>query len=87
MTMARAASEVRMQSPPQEQKEELSYASGLFNTVNILMGVGILSIPYTLREGGWSALLVYAILWASTKYTGKILIKCQDYGLGDGSYS
>lgn len=42
----------------------------LFNCVNILLGCGVLSIPYALEEGGWAAFGVLALMWASTNYTG-----------------
>lgn len=52
------------------------YHQALFNCVNILMGVGILSIPYSLKEGGWASLGVLTLLALCTNYTGKILAKC-----------
>ncbi|ABO96585.1 AAAP family transporter: amino acid [Ostreococcus lucimarinus CCE9901] len=50
------------------------------NAVNILLGVGTLSVPYALREAGWSGLGVLMTLGVVTNYTGKILIKCQRRG-------
>eukprot|EP01025_Chloroclados_australasicus_P023751 TRINITY_DN239_c1_g1_i11.p1 TRINITY_DN239_c1_g1~~TRINITY_DN239_c1_g1_i11.p1 ORF type:complete len:558 (-),score=44.77 TRINITY_DN239_c1_g1_i11:2674-4212(-) len=62
-----------------ESKEGSStYFQALFNCVNILMGVGILSIPYALKEGGWASLGVLSLLAVCTNYTGKILAKCQE---------
>lgn len=51
----------------------------LFNCVNILLGCGVLSIPYALEQGGWAAFGVLALMWISTNYTGKVLIQCQEY--------
>jgi hypothetical protein len=51
----------------------------LFNCVNILLGCGVLSIPYALQEGGWAAFGVLALMWMATNYTGKTLIECQEY--------
>eukprot|EP00891_Asterochloris_glomerata_P004338 jgi/Astpho2/4338/Aster-07427 len=48
-----------------------TFNQALFNSVNILMGVGLLSIPYALKEGGWASLGVLGLLWACTNYTGK----------------
>lgn len=64
-----------------EEPQGSSYQESLFNAVNILMGVGLLSIPYSLNEGGWASMGVLAVIWACTNYTGKILIKCQDSGV------
>lgn len=59
--------------------EDSSAMEALLNCVNILLGCGILTIPYALKEGGWAAFVVLAIMGASTNYTGKLLIECQDY--------
>lgn len=53
-----------------------TYNQALFNSVNILMGVGLLSIPYALGQGGWSAIGVLGLLWAMTNYTGKLIALC-----------
>jgi hypothetical protein len=50
------------------------------NSVNILLGVGLLSVPYALQQGGWAGLGVLGILGVTTNYTGKILIRCQRRG-------
>eukprot|EP00803_Ostreobium_quekettii_P004153 evm.model.scf_1095EXC.2 EVM.evm.TU.scf_1095EXC.2 scf_1095EXC:35340-43169(+) len=55
-----------------------SMPQAMMNTINILMGVGLLSVPYALKEGGWAALGVLALICASTNYTGKILSRCQE---------
>ena len=52
----------------------------LANSVNILLGVGTLSVPYALKESGWTGLLVLLLLGATTNYTGKTLIRCQRRG-------
>ncbi|URE04249.1 amino acid transporter, partial [Musa troglodytarum] len=53
-----------------------SYGQAVFNGMNVLCGVGILSTPYAVKEGGWlglSILLTYAVLaW----YTGILLRHC-----------
>ncbi|GMH43182.1 hypothetical protein BSKO_11104 [Bryopsis sp. KO-2023] len=61
-----------------DDDEGSSTQEALFNAVNILMGVGLLSIPYSLNEGGWASLGVLGVIWGCTNYTGKILIKCQE---------
>ena len=52
----------------------------LANSVNILLGVGTLSVPYALRESGWAGIVVLLLLGATTNYTGKTLIRCQRRG-------
>ena len=50
------------------------------NSVNILLGVGLLSVPYALARGGWAGLGVLFLLGGVTNYTGKALVRCQDLG-------
>ena len=44
----------------------------LFNAINILLGVGVLTVPYAIAEGGWAAVLLLALLGVITNYTGEI---------------
>jgi vesicular inhibitory amino acid transporter len=50
------------------------------NSVNILLGVGLLSVPYALKQGGWAGLGVLGLLGIVTNYTGKALIRVQERG-------
>lgn len=49
----------------------------LFNIVNLLIGVGLLSLPYVLKTSGWiiglTLITSYALI---TNYTAKTLAKC-----------
>ena len=40
--------------------------------MNILLGVGLLSVPYALQQGGCAGLGVLSLLGAMTNYTGKV---------------
>eukprot|EP00959_Pyramimonas_sp_CCMP1952_P081419 1701041-Pyramimonas_sp.AAC.1 len=55
-----------------------TFNESLFNSVNILLGVGLLSVPFAIHEGGWAALLVLALLGAATNFTGKLIVRCQE---------
>lgn len=51
----------------------------IFNSVNVLVGVGMLSLPLAVRYGGW--LIGLSFFFASalvTSYTAKLLAKCID---------
>lgn len=51
----------------------------VFNSVNVLIGVGLLSLPLGLRYSGWLVGLLFLIYSAvSTAYTAKVLAKCLD---------
>ncbi|KAM6571015.1 hypothetical protein CsatA_015095 [Cannabis sativa] len=49
-----------------------------FNGINALSGVGILSIPYALSEGGWLSLILLFLVAILCWYTGLLLQRCMD---------
>nr|CCA14050.1 Amino Acid/Auxin Permease (AAAP) Family putative [Albugo laibachii Nc14] len=64
-----------------------SFQSAVFNSVNVLLGVGILSGPFALRSSGMLAGGVLFIFFAGvTNYTGKLLGKCLGYQAGMQTY-
>ncbi|XP_050386319.1 amino acid transporter AVT1C-like [Argentina anserina] len=63
-----------------------SFAQAVVNGINVLCGVGILSTPYAIKEGGWiglSILLIFAVL---SFYTGLLLRYCLDSQPGLQTY-
>ncbi|KAM0714345.1 hypothetical protein Q7P37_010132 [Cladosporium fusiforme] len=51
----------------------------IFNSVNVLIGVGLLALPLALRYSGWIPGLIFFFFAAgSTSYTAKLLAKCLD---------
>ncbi|KAF9883509.1 hypothetical protein FE257_003384 [Aspergillus nanangensis] len=51
----------------------------IFNSVNVLIGVGLLSLPLAMKQAGWLLGLLFLFFAAvSTSYTAKILAKCLD---------
>lgn len=51
----------------------------VFNSINAIIGVGILSLPLAFKLSGWIIGLVLLTLTATvTAYTGKLLAKCMD---------
>ncbi|KAH7308217.1 transmembrane amino acid transporter protein-domain-containing protein [Stachybotrys elegans] len=52
----------------------------IFNSINALIGVGMLSLPLAFKMSGWIfGLLLLTVNAAVTGYTGKILARCMDY--------
>lgn len=43
---------------------------------NILCGIGIVSIPYAVKEGGWSSLILLVLFAIMCCYTGVLLMRC-----------
>ncbi|KAG9965595.1 vacuolar amino acid transporter-like protein 1, partial [Aureobasidium melanogenum] len=51
----------------------------IFNSVNVLIGVGLLALPLAMKYAGWvCGLAFFAFAAASTRYTAKLLAKCLD---------
>ena len=51
----------------------------IFNSVNVLIGVGLLSLPLAMKQAGWLLGLLFLVFAAvTTFYTAKILAKCLD---------
>jgi len=51
----------------------------VFNSTNLLMGVGLLSLPYACRLAGWMGVPILLLLAGMTNYTAKIIGEIMDY--------
>ncbi|KAK5261033.1 hypothetical protein LTR40_003014 [Exophiala xenobiotica] len=59
----------------------------IFNSTNVLIGVGILALPLAVRYSGWVLGLTFLSLAAlSTCYTAKLLAKCLDTNSASTTY-
>ncbi|XP_022775898.1 amino acid transporter AVT1I-like [Durio zibethinus] len=63
---------------PQQPSRGTSFLRTCFNGLNALSGVGILSIPYALAQGGWLSLLLLFLVAVLCWYTGLLLRRCMD---------
>ncbi|KAM3283030.1 hypothetical protein CQW23_27714 [Capsicum baccatum] len=63
-----------------------SYGQGVLNGINVLCGVGILSTPYAVKEGGWAGLSILFIFGVLSYYTGILLRYCLDSQPGLETY-
>ncbi|OVA17822.1 Amino acid transporter [Macleaya cordata] len=66
--------------------QECSYAQSVLNGVNVLCGVGLLSTPYAIKQGGWIGLLVLLAFGVISCYTGILLKRCLDSSPGLQTY-
>ncbi|AEE79297.1 Amino acid transporter AVT1B [Arabidopsis thaliana] len=55
-----------------------SFGQAVLNGVNVLCGVGILSTPYAVKEGGWLGLIILFAFGILCFYTGLLLRYCLD---------
>ncbi|OMO53794.1 Amino acid transporter, transmembrane [Corchorus olitorius] len=58
----------------------------VFNAVNVMVGVGLLSTPYTIARGGWISLLVLVIFAVICCYTSTLMKYCFESKEGITSY-
>lgn len=58
----------------------------MYAGVNVLCGVGLLSTPYAVKEGGWSGLSLLFIFGILSYYTGILLRHCLDSQPGLETY-
>lgn len=66
--------------------QECSFGQSLLNGMNVLCGVGILSTPYAIREGGWMGLGVLFAFAILSCYTGFLLKRCLESEPGLETY-
>lgn len=51
----------------------------IFNSTNVLIGIGLLSLPMGIKYAGWICGMIFLALSAAvTAYTAKLLAKCMD---------
>ncbi|XP_076911080.1 amino acid transporter AVT1C-like [Bidens hawaiensis] len=63
-----------------------SFGQSVINGINVLCGVGILSTPYAVKEGGWIGLILLFVFGALSFYTGILLRNCLDSQPGLETY-
>ncbi|CAN1785842.1 Amino acid transporter AVT1J [Linum perenne] len=62
----------------QPQGQGTSFGRTCLNGINSLSGVGILSMPYVLSQGGWGSLSLLLLIATVCYYTGLLLQRCMD---------
>ncbi|KAJ4754318.1 Transmembrane amino acid transporter family protein [Rhynchospora pubera] len=63
-----------------------SLTQTVFNGVNVLAGVGLLSTPFTVKEAGWSSMAILIFFAAVCCYTGVLMKHCFESKDGISSY-
>ncbi|KAF1323943.1 Amino acid/auxin permease, partial [Globisporangium splendens] len=66
---------------------KMNYKEAVFNAINVLLGVGVLSSPFALRSSGMLVgVPLFFFFTLVTNHTGKLLGKCLDYQEGMSTY-
>ncbi|XP_039116463.1 LOW QUALITY PROTEIN: amino acid transporter AVT1A-like [Dioscorea cayenensis subsp. rotundata] len=63
-----------------------SFIQTVFNGVNVLAGVGVLSTPFTIKEAGWTSLALLLLFAVICCYTGILMKHCFESKEGIFSY-
>ncbi|KAI8988235.1 transmembrane amino acid transporter protein-domain-containing protein [Mycotypha africana] len=54
-----------------------NFVQSIFNAINVLVGIGILALPLSLKYAGWiGGSLIFMFCCFGTNYTAKLIIKC-----------
>ncbi|XP_002993770.2 amino acid transporter AVT1B [Selaginella moellendorffii] len=57
-------------------KQGCTFFQATLNGINVLAGVGVLSTPYALKQGGWIGAIILLLFAVVCCYTGILLRKC-----------
>ncbi|XP_054780763.1 amino acid transporter AVT1D-like [Prosopis cineraria] len=69
--------------PPLEQS---SLAQSILNGANVLCGIGLITTPYAVKEGGWLSLIILFMFAIICCYTGILLKRCLENSPGLHTY-
>lgn len=68
-----------------DARNKSTFVQTCLNSVNIVVGVGILSLPFALKHAGWVFGLFLLIYFMTiSNYTAQLLAMCLDYNI-DGN--
>ncbi|XP_021717177.1 amino acid transporter AVT1I-like isoform X1 [Chenopodium quinoa] len=60
------------------KESNTSFLKTVFNGINVILGNGILIVPYALAHGGWLSLILFIAIAAVATYTSLLLKWCMD---------
>lgn len=63
-----------------------SFTQTVFNGVNVLAGIGVLSTPFAVKEAGWASLMLLVTFAVVCCYTGVLLKYCFEHKDGITNY-
>ncbi|XP_050885993.1 amino acid transporter AVT1A isoform X3 [Lathyrus oleraceus] len=63
-----------------------SFTQTIFNGINVMVGVGLISAPYTVKQAGWASMLVMTLFAVVCCYTAMLMRQCFESREGLTSY-
>ncbi|KAI7872399.1 transmembrane amino acid transporter protein-domain-containing protein [Spinellus fusiger] len=86
-SIASVAEEYQIDPHGSYSLQKSSFTQSIFNSINILMGIGILALPLGFKCAGWVVgISVFVFCCVLTNYTAKLLAKCLDADLDSRTY-
>ncbi|KAI8332178.1 transmembrane amino acid transporter protein-domain-containing protein [Choanephora cucurbitarum] len=78
-SIATVADDYRYEPHPPTTTKKSSFTQSIFNSINILIGIGILALPLGFKCAGWAiGIAVFTFCCGLTNYTAKLLQRCLD---------
>lgn len=74
--VATAADDLEAQLTSYRATTGASFSRTCLNLTNAVSGIGVLSMPYAVAQGGWLSLLLFALVGAVCYYTGTLIERC-----------
>ncbi|KAJ0244078.1 Amino acid transporter AVT1D [Hirschfeldia incana] len=71
---------------PLPQSNLCSVSQSILNGTNVLCGLGLITMPYAIKESGWLGLLILSFFGVITCYTGILLKRCLESSPGLQTY-
>jgi vesicular inhibitory amino acid transporter len=82
-----AASMMSQQFPQTTASLKSTFVQSVFNSINVLVGIGVLALPLAFRCAGWFfGSLVFLFCVLATNYTAKVIAKCLDFHPNSTTY-
>ncbi|CAN8257378.1 unnamed protein product [Cochlearia groenlandica] len=63
-----------------------SFSQSILNGTNVLCGLGLLTMPYAIKESGWLGLVILLFFGVITCYTGILMKRCLESSPGIQTY-
>ncbi|KAL1200552.1 Amino acid transporter AVT1D [Cardamine amara subsp. amara] len=63
-----------------------SFSQSVLNGTNVLCGLGLLTMPYAIKESGWLGLIILLFFGVITCYTGVLMKRCLESSPGLQTY-
>ncbi|KAJ1284162.1 hypothetical protein BS78_03G183900 [Paspalum vaginatum] len=65
-----------LEAQAQAHRATASFSRTCLNLTNAVSGIGALSMPYAVAQGGWLSLALFALVGAVCYYTGTLIERC-----------